>query len=226
MNCLVIDCSTRWIICGIHSRHDGAVIPGAEIRLEAPRESSTRLVAEIGALVKRTGLRPDYILSALGPGSFTGLRIGVTTARDLSQLWNIPAAGIDTLTLYGWAVREHDSIEEPFALLFDGRQKRYYTKKITNDLFTTRDEIIVDLDPLEFESIGLSQVYVDDPSSLSLPERVRIRTIPPEALTARSFFETALKLDAFHPEKSWKDLIPVYIRDNPARPNQPASAGK
>lgn len=224
MNCLIIDCSTRWIICGIHSHSDG-IVPGAEIRLEAPRESSTRLVSEIATLLRQTGLQPDCILCALGPGSFTGLRIGVTTARDLSQLWNIPAAGIDTLTLYGWAVKEHEAVKEPFALLVDGRQKRYYTKKIGNDLFSTRDEIIVDLDPLEFESLGLSQVYVDDPSSLSLPERVRVRTIPPAALTARSFFETALKLNAFDPPASWKDLIPVYVRDNPARPNQPGSTG-
>lgn len=220
MNCLILDCSTRWIICGLHSYSDGKLIPGAEVCLEAPKESSTRLVVEIEKVLKKTQIRPDCILTALGPGSFTGLRIGVTTARNLSQLWNIPASGIDTLTLYGQAVREYLSIREPFALMLDGRQKRYYTKRITGDLFTTRDETIFDLDPAAFESFHLSQVYVDDPSSLSLSDRVEIHPIPARALSARSFFETAIRLNAFHPEKSWKDLVPIYIRDNPARPNQ------
>lgn len=39
----------------------------------------------------------DGIAVALGPGSFTGLRIGVVTAKALSYAWGVPVAGVPTL---------------------------------------------------------------------------------------------------------------------------------
>lgn len=39
----------------------------------------------------------DGIAVALGPGSFTGLRIGVVTAKALAYAWHVPVAGISTL---------------------------------------------------------------------------------------------------------------------------------
>lgn len=41
--------------------------------------------------------RVDGIAVAVGPGSFTGLRIGVVTAKALSYAWRVPVVGVSTL---------------------------------------------------------------------------------------------------------------------------------
>lgn len=44
--------------------------------------------------------RPDYIAASAGPGSFTGIRIGVATARALAQVWKCPAVAVPTLDAF------------------------------------------------------------------------------------------------------------------------------
>lgn len=39
---------------------------------------------------------------SIGPGSFTGLRIGLATAKMLSYIWKVPLAGVDTLEALAW----------------------------------------------------------------------------------------------------------------------------
>jgi tRNA threonylcarbamoyladenosine biosynthesis protein TsaB len=43
--------------------------------------------------------RPDHILVGCGPGSFTGVRIGIAAARALGLGWGIPVHGMDSLAL-------------------------------------------------------------------------------------------------------------------------------
>ena len=54
--------------------------------------SAERLMADAG--IKR----PDYVAIGIGPGSYTGLRIGVTVARTLAWTWDCPLLGIPSLT--------------------------------------------------------------------------------------------------------------------------------
>ena len=63
--------------------------------------SQPRTVLEdVDALLRRGGVRPtqlEGVVVGLGPGSFTGLRMGIAAARALAFSLEIPAAGISTL---------------------------------------------------------------------------------------------------------------------------------
>lgn len=223
MNGLVIDCSTRWIVCGLVS-HDGQqILDVAEFNREAPRESSTRLVTEIQTLVRSSG-RPDWILCSLGPGSFTGIRIGVSTARDLAQLWKIPLCGIDTLTLYAAALMDRNAALQSgnFALMIDGRQNRYYTKGVRGShIPEIAASAILDLAPTEYpQQVGLPTVVTDAPASLGWPG-VSVIPLEGSALTARSFMQTALALFPSPQAGRWEDAVPIYVRNDPARTRFP-----
>jgi tRNA threonylcarbamoyl adenosine modification protein YeaZ len=59
-------------------------------------EAEKGLVALLDGLIRTHG-KPTALAVALGPGSFTGLRIGITAARTLAWIENIPVHGVDAL---------------------------------------------------------------------------------------------------------------------------------
>lgn len=75
----------------------------------APRVERThaaRIVGELDALfdeaaVDRTDL--SGVTVGLGPGSYTGVRVGVAAARGLTHALDLPLGGVDSLALIAWA---------------------------------------------------------------------------------------------------------------------------
>ncbi len=61
------------------------------------RGHSERLVPLLEQLLD--GRRPDHILVGIGPGSFTGIRVGVAAAHGLAIGWNASVSGISSLAL-------------------------------------------------------------------------------------------------------------------------------
>lgn len=73
----------------------GAVV--AEANLTDGARHSTTLLPALDALLKAHGMRPKEIggiAVGVGPGSFTGIRLGLATARGLSLSLNAPIRGI------------------------------------------------------------------------------------------------------------------------------------
>jgi len=82
----------------------GQVVATAD---SAGREAEVVLVAMLDGLIRAHGL-PQALAVAVGPGSFTGLRIAVTAARTLGYLERLPVHGVDTLVAR--ALQEGDGL--------------------------------------------------------------------------------------------------------------------
>lgn len=81
-----------------------AILHGKEVIAEKAggekSSHSAQLLSDIREMLKKSDLdlKQIYLLAvAIGPGSFTGLRIGLATAKGLARALKIPIAGISTL---------------------------------------------------------------------------------------------------------------------------------
>ena len=86
---------------------NGKVI--SEIFLDSGRIHSEKLIPSIKKLFKTARWRFEdinKIAVSTGPGSFTGIRVGLTCARVLGQALNVPIAGLNTLELLTLAAPE------------------------------------------------------------------------------------------------------------------------
>lgn len=103
MRTLAIDCATE--MCSVALFDDGALI--ADDAALLGRGHAEALVPMIAALPGRG--RADRILVARGPGSFTGVRIGLAAARALQLAWGAQLLGYATLALVAaQALAGHD----------------------------------------------------------------------------------------------------------------------
>ncbi|MFV1981642.1 MAG: tRNA (adenosine(37)-N6)-threonylcarbamoyltransferase complex dimerization subunit type 1 TsaB, partial [Rhodothermia bacterium] len=76
--------------------------------LREPRIHSAKLVPLIREVVEDAGFQTrdiDAVAVSKGPGSYTGLRIGVSTAKGLAFGLDIPLVGVATFEALGWANR-------------------------------------------------------------------------------------------------------------------------
>lgn len=95
---LILNLDTSTQICSVALSSDGNILGIKESHEE--KSHSRQLSIFIRDLLRENGLKApemDAVAVSMGPGSYTGLRIGVSTAKGLAYGSNIPLIGIGTL---------------------------------------------------------------------------------------------------------------------------------
>jgi tRNA threonylcarbamoyladenosine biosynthesis protein TsaB len=88
------------------------------------RGHAEALVPAIADLLagRRPPPRPDAIIVDIGPGSYTGIRIGIAAARALGLAWGVPVHGVSALALVAaQAFAADPALGSVFALIDAGR---------------------------------------------------------------------------------------------------------
>jgi len=106
---------------------DGRVV--AETALYRGQEHAAQLVPmieQVLTLAGATGADVDAIGLAAGPGSYTGLRIGASTAKALALAWNAALVPVPTLDALAEAARPFAAAGQTLAALLPSRRGEVY----------------------------------------------------------------------------------------------------
>ena len=125
---------------------------------------SKKLLSLIDDTLEKAGIdihQIDSIAVSTGPGSFTGLRIGIGTVKGLCLAAPKPIIGVSTLEALSCPVSDHSSLICP---LLDARKKEVYTSlfRYKNNRLTRLSEDMV-ISPLELlKKIDEKTVFIGE----------------------------------------------------------------
>jgi len=124
MKILAIETSTMLGGIAIMGEAEGLIV---EVRLNVRATHSERLSSEIDHALKQAGMKItdiDVFGISIGPGSFTGLRVGLSTVKGFSYATGKPVVSIPTLEAFAW---NFPFSPYPVCPMLDARKKEVYT---------------------------------------------------------------------------------------------------
>ncbi|NYJ02655.1 tRNA threonylcarbamoyl adenosine modification protein YeaZ [Nocardioides thalensis] len=115
--------------------HDGTDAVG-ELASEQSMKHGEQLMPLIEEVVRRSGLAArdlTAIAVGVGPGPFTGLRVGLVTARTLGHALEVPVYGACSLDVLAVEAVARHTVDGPFAVATDARRKEVYLATYDGD---------------------------------------------------------------------------------------------
>lgn len=216
---------------------DGDTVVG-ESRLNVAVTHGERLLAAVEALLRAVRWRLeeiDALAVAVGPGSFTGLRIGVSTVKSLAFATGKPVAGVPTLEALAWLL---PFCAYPVCPVLDARKREVYAalyrttdgaleplmaaraigpEALAEELAVTTDRPVVFLGdgvgvlaPTLVRTLGPRARLA--PPGLRLPSAVTVGELGVQALRRGEAVEPAM-------------LVPLYLRPSEAELARERRAG-
>jgi len=156
------------------------------------------------------------IAASQGPGSFTGIRIGVSSARALAQVTGIKTVAVPTLKAFAYNMPDFDGLICP---VFDARRSQVFAgaykwnggkiEEVVKGAAYALDEFME-----KIEETGLPRMFFGDgikayadriPEDETAPEEIRFQMASSAARLAKDMYEEGL---AVH----YEELKPDYMR--------------
>lgn len=209
---LMIETSTE---CCSVALSEGAQIVAARVN-ETPRQHASQLAPYIQEVLQEGGMSAadlDAVAVSEGPGSYTGLRVGVSTAKGLCFGAGKPLLGIDTLRIL--AAQAEGDFDQVVAMI-DARRMEVYAApfdRFGNKLGETKAVILnADsfLQALETGTVLFLGTGVEKFQAICPHPNARFRTCFPLATAMLQPAREALK------KKEFKDVAyfePFYLKD-------------
>lgn len=110
---------------------DGVVAARHEI---IGRGHAERLVPLVAELLGETGGLPSAIAVDVGPGSFTGIRVGIAAARAFGLVWRLPVKGFSSTALVAAAAFAADTALRRVSVAMDAGRGEVFFETFDRDL--------------------------------------------------------------------------------------------
>ncbi|HOJ09466.1 MAG TPA: tRNA (adenosine(37)-N6)-threonylcarbamoyltransferase complex dimerization subunit type 1 TsaB [Clostridiales bacterium] len=214
-----------------------------EYTLNHKKTHSQKLVPMINEILKNLELTPEEIDAfavSIGPGSFTGLRIGVTTIKAMAYALQKQAIGVPTLDTLAFNIPFCDSLICP---IIDARNNQVYTslyewkgkkqERLSEYVGITIGELIDTVKAKNREAFFVGDgvnVYKDTllaelgnrcifpPNNLLLQRASAVAEIAIHMQVDGKGFENEINTDKTNENnlESWLTMVPFYLRKSQA----------
>lgn len=214
---ILIETSTA--MCSAALAEDGKI---TAYREDADRAHASRLAPMIDDILKDKGLTVkdcDAVGVCMGPGSYTGLRVGVSTAKGLCFGASIPLLATGSLDTLVWAAIDGNMVPEGcryIVPMIDARRMEVYTALFTPDgkQISETEPKIIDADSFAKELSEGTVLFVGDGAkkceeTLAGPNAHFVNIYP----DARGMLQPIM---ARYNEKRFEDVAyfePFYLKD-------------
>jgi tRNA threonylcarbamoyladenosine biosynthesis protein TsaB len=178
--------------------HDGETVRAEHTVVDAMRHGEL-LAPGIATVLERGGVDRTLLTDVavgVGPGPFTGLRVGLVTARTLAEVLGIPVHGVCSLDVLAAGAE----VDGPFVVATDARRKEVYWASYADRLTRTSGPQVARPSDVDAPGpvVGRAAVLYPDafptavapeyPSAGVLAElvvRAEVEVLPPEPLYLR-----------------------------------------
>jgi tRNA threonylcarbamoyladenosine biosynthesis protein TsaB len=167
---------------------------------------------------KKLNKQPEAIAVGSGPGSYTGLRIGVSMAKGLCYGFSIPLIAINSLQIMAQGVVANHSIEEDAILcpMIDARRMEVYTALFSTNLETKKETWAEVLHAGSFEDMQDKKLYIfgnGAEKSIEIVQHPKMEFIPHVNPLASNMIPLAEKA---YERKQFEDMAyfePFYLKE-------------
>jgi len=137
---VILSIETATPVCSCALSRDGELLATREDFLGQSHASLLgRFVHEIMTIAREQNLTPDAIAVSSGPGSYTGLRIGVSEAKGLSYGLNIPLIALPTSRVMASMMQEKADQDLLLCPMIDARRMEVYATFYNHSLQVIRE---------------------------------------------------------------------------------------
>ena len=216
---LALDTATR--VCTVGLVQDGHVL--AEYDISVGLTHSEGLRPQLDQMFARTGIKKentDRIAVSIGPGSFTGLRIGLAAAEAMAYAWQCGICGVNTLEAMAYNIPVEGVVLAP---VLDAQKGNYYTafyEWAAGDLREVRPVEMADAETLlqQLQVCGKSVLLMGECEKLmkqGLPDGISVVSEQVRMPKASSVALAAERMEPLTGEDVFT-LRPYYIRKSEA----------
>ncbi len=209
MNILALDCAVTRISLAIKT--DTKFISST---YDIGMRQSEILVPSIDELMKKAEVKAsdlDASVLTIGPGSFTGLRLGISALKAIELAFNVPVYGVSSLEAYAFAYKNFNL---PLLSCIDANKDKFYAR------FTDGEKLLLNDDDYEVSKItdavkDFEKILVCGPDADKLAEKLQTIYSDKTFLTALTKADTAESLIQIAEELIEKKAEPLKDFDGP-----------
>ena len=214
---LAIDTASQ--MCSVALQVGGEII---ERQTEAANQHSNLVLGMVDELLAEAGVtlaQLDLIINDVGPGSFTGIRIGLGVTQGLAYGADVPVLGVDSLSTLAFGVK--DKTDDAILAAIDARMGQVYWGLFNKSAHSVLLQGELGLcAPENIESIPTPIYAVGNAWDVCRESLSRQVTVVEQAQCGFPLAKHALMLGLEAPSMDWQpaaNLLPIYLRNDVAK---------
>lgn len=216
MNILAFDTTTGICSVALLSHKNTYYADGASPSSQA--EKLFLLIQNVLSQAEITYQQLDKIVVTTGPGSFTGVRIGLAAAKGIALATNIPLTGISSLEAIAWEAMLASNHSHPILVALDARRNQVYAQLFDENAIALQPAALLNLDEIKNYTNSTNYILAGNATQLITP----FLSSPVSSLTAITIPRAAIMALAAVEKQPSSDIVEAfYIREPDAKIKKP-----